>query len=493
MATTTGKFVKHSTIYAIGTLSRQLVGFLMLPIYTSYMTPTDYGVVGLLAFTLALMEPLLGARLGEAIPKFYFEQKSDKGRATVINSALLVTGCISTVVFLTIYILKKPASTLLFGVDTYSVAVGLFGLQILTQAIEYYGLTFIRIQQKPYLYISVSLAKLVLQLAVNIWLIAFLKLGVMGVVISGCSCSAIFAIGLALYTVSRTGYAFDFGIAKRMLAFNLPLWFSGLAAIYIFSSNRYYIRVFSSLDQIGLYELAAKFAGVLPLLVWSSFSQFWEMERFKHYEKGRPNPTFKNVFRFVSTALIIVALGISIFSEPAIRLMSASQFYAAAISVPALTLGMLFSCLSNFSSFSLLVTEKTSIINRNSYLTVAIISALNVILIPPLGQLGAAIALMLSLALQFFIINWQAMKHYDMQIRTRPLLVMIGVASIGFFLADQIAVSKSLVTDIAIRLVVYLVFTSALLAMLLHDTSSRRYVRNLFSPLLLRLGFRPTI
>ena len=40
-----GRLVKHSTIYAIGNISRQLVGFLMLPLYTHYLTPADYGVV----------------------------------------------------------------------------------------------------------------------------------------------------------------------------------------------------------------------------------------------------------------------------------------------------------------------------------------------------------------------------------------------------------------------------------------------------------------
>jgi len=491
MTTTAGRIVKHSTIYAIGTLSRQLVGFLMLPVYTNYLTPADYGAVGLLAFTLALMEPLLGARLGEAIPKFYFEQTTDKGRAAVFSAAVVITGAISIFVALTIFVFRARGSTLLFGNDNFSLAVGLFGIQIVTQALEYYGLTYIRMQQKPVLYISINLAKLVLQLSLNIWMIVFLKMGVMGVIISGLFCSALLAAGLTIYTINSVGFAFDFPLAKRMLAFNIPLWFSGLAALYIFSANRYYIRIFSSLDQIGLYELASRFSGVLSLLVWSSFSQFWEMERFNYYKKEHSNPAFGDVFRFVSTLLVVVALGISIFADPAIRIMSAPQFQAAAAAVPLLTLATFFSCLSNFASFSLLVTEQTRIINRNSYITVFIISVLNLLLIPRFGQIGAATALMLSLGAQFLIIHAQAKKYYDMHIKLRPLAIMICVAGAGFIAARYFAMPNNLPIDVAIRAVIYAICSAVLVGMVLSEASTRAQVFKLISPVLLKLRIKP--
>jgi O-antigen/teichoic acid export membrane protein len=187
---------------------------------------------------------------------------------------------------------------------------------------------------------------------------------------------------------------------------------------------------------------------------------------------------------------MVVALGISIFAEPTIRLMSAPQFYAAAVAVPLLTLGMFFSCLSNFASFSLLVSEKTSIINRNSYITVAIISVLNLIFIPRFGQVGAALALMLSLGSQFFIIHSQARKYYDMHIRIQPLLAMIGVAVLGFVLAQLVSVSGNLLIDVAVRLLIYAVFSLALVGMLWRDAASRAHMMKLIAPLLTRFGLR---
>lgn len=481
------RLVKHSTIYAIGTLSRQLVGFLLLPLYTHYMTPADYGMVGLLVFSLALLEPLLGARLGEAIPRFYFEQTTEERRGTVITTAMAITGGISAVASLLIFSLQVPASEALFGTRQYAYAVGLFGVQLVTQALEYYGLTFIRILQRPTLYITISLSKMVLQLTLNIVFIVYLHWGAMGIIASGTIASALYALAMITYVVRQCGWRFDRTLAKEMLRFNLPLWFSGLAALYIFSSNRYYIRVFSSLDQVGLYELAARLAGALTLLIWTPFSQFWEMERFRLHKTPANHPTFGSVFRFVSTLLVIAGLGISIFAKPVVQIMSAAEFHAAASSVPLLVLGMLFSSLANFCSFSFLITNRTRVINRNSYVTAALITVLNIVLIKPLGQIGAALALMIALGAQFFLIYVEGRRFFDMHIRLPPFLAMLAIAVAGFLVAGIAAAQVTDIVGFAVRVVVYVVCCVAFLGMLWRDPASKAQLLAVGAPFLGKL------
>src|SRR5690348_1942012 len=101
---------RDPTIYAIGNILRRLVGFVMLPIYTRYLTPADYGVVGLLTFAMAIMEPLFGARLVEAMPKYYFECEVGERRNSVVSTALLVTGVISTVTAVISFLLRTYSS-----------------------------------------------------------------------------------------------------------------------------------------------------------------------------------------------------------------------------------------------------------------------------------------------------------------------------------------------------------------------------------------------
>ena len=448
----TKRLLKHSTIYAAGNIARQLVGFLMLPIYTRFLTPADYGVVGLLTFAMSMMEPLFGARLGEAMPKYYFQEHDKTKQNSVISNALIVTALISTVTIIILFTLRNQTSKILFGTPNFELIIGLFGIQILTQAIEYYGMTYIRILQKPMLFIAASLSKLIVQLSLNIWLVVTLKLGVMGVVLSGVISSSTYALLLAGFIVFKAGYHFDRELAKKMLGFSWPLWFVGLALLYIYSGNRFYIRIFSSLDQVGLYELAAKFALILSSLVWMPFNQFWETERFRYYEEGNRS-LFSKAFKLISITLIGIALCIGISAEPIIRLMAAPGFHDAYLAVPFLILGTILMCLNNFANFSFMVTEKTSLISYISYATMIIITAFNLVLIPKFGYVGAAGALALALLFQFLITLRVGRKHYDLGIEAGPVLVLLGACCAVFALSVFVFCSAELWKDIALKMV----------------------------------------
>jgi len=490
-----GRFIKHSTIYAIGNVSRQLVGFLMLPLYTHYLTPADYGVVGLLTFALALLEPFFGARLGEAMLKFYYEATEDKQRRLIISTTLTITGVVSTLVATIACLSRGPASDLIFGTEKYALPVGLFAYVFLTQAIEYYGLTFIRIQQRPALFITVNLTKLFVQLALNIWLIVYLKLGVTGVALSGIVSSALWAGGLAIYTIYFNGLRCDLHIARRMVAFSWPLWLSSLASLYIFSANRYYIRIFGSMDQVGYYELAARFAAILGLIVWQPFAQFWETERFRHWKKPEAPVIFGSVFEFVSTLLVLGALGISIFSAPVIEFMSAPAFHKASQLVPWLAFSWVFGFLALFASFSFLVSEKTGFITRNSYITVAIITALNLLLIPKFGYIGAGVAQFVALLFAFLLIRHASVPHFDMRMRLGPLATMLALCVVAYVAANRVVHLAPLWLDLLWKVAIYAIAATLIIGVLLRSAPNKAQVVRLLDgmvfPIMRRLRLLP--
>lgn len=488
---TAGKFVKHSTIYAIGNVSRQLVGFLMLPLYTQYLTPADYGVVGLLTFALALLEPFFGARLGDATLKFYYEETEEARRRKVIATSFIITGVVSTVVALSAFATRNSISHLLFGTTDYALPVGLFAFVFIGQAIEYYGLTFIRIQQKPTLFVTINLLKLAIQLFMNVWLIVYMRLGVTGVIISGTVSTCLFALGLAIYTAYYNGLRFDADTARRMLAFSWPLWLASLATLYIYSSNRYYLRIFASMDEVGYFELASKFAMILSLVIWQPFTQFWETERFKHYRKERAPPIFSSVFACLTTLLFIAALGISIFSAPIIQLMAAPAFHASTWVVPFLCFGGLFGFLSMYTYFSFLVTERTGMIGRNNYITVAIVTALNLLLIPHFGFMGGGAAFFFALLIQFLLVRHASKRFYDMGQHLGPFFAMLGIAMLGYVCANVIFMHAQIWLRLAWQVLVFGIFAALLAGVLLKTSVDReqlmRFLKSVV-PFARRLG-----
>ncbi|MGQ9424683.1 lipopolysaccharide biosynthesis protein [Gilvimarinus sp. F26214L] len=474
----TKRMLKHSSIYAIGNLSRQLVGFVMLPVYTRYLSPADYGVVGLLISMVTLIELVFGARMFHAVPKFYYEQKDPGNAHRVISTSLMITALASMVTVAATVGFRDPISGVIFGTADHGLLVGLFSLLILTQGLENYCLGYIRIQQRPWLFISATSAKLVLQLTLNIVLVVVLEMGVLGVAISSVTSALIFVLALTTYTLWSTGLGFSRHIAGRMLAFSWPLWLSGLAALYIGSSNRYYIRIFSSLDDVGLFELAAKFGTMIALLVWMPFSQYWQTERFNVYHQPNPVPIYQSVFRFISTLLIMVALGVAIFGAPAVRIMAAPEFHAAAQAIPFLAFSSVFHCFVYFNNFSFLVKEKTGWMTRNTYLTAVFATAFYLALTPVLGFVGAALALMLANATQFLIVHFAAKKQYDMCLSLRPVGFYLAVSVVCCVLAFRLE-QPNLIQDIALKVVIYMSGCALMLGSLLLKPEVRDYLAGL--------------
>ena len=193
------KAAKHIAIYSVGTIIRQLAGFVMLPIYTTYLTPADYGVIGLLVVMVSLFELLIGARFSQSVPKFYYETNESIERKTVVTTTLFITAGISLLSTGLIVVWSSPISSILFGSADFSIYVSLYCIVLFSSAIETYGLTFLRLQERPILFIANSIGKLILQLSLNILLVVHYEMGVMGVVISGLASSMTFAAISAIY------------------------------------------------------------------------------------------------------------------------------------------------------------------------------------------------------------------------------------------------------------------------------------------------------
>jgi len=429
------QMLKQSSIYAIGNIIRQLVGFIMLPVYTHYLSPADFGVVSLLIFMVSLIELLFGGHMFHAVPKFYFDEDDVAERKKVVSTALLLTALISSFSVLVVMFFSKSISLHLLGASDYSLLVAMFAVQILTNALENYGLVYIRLLKKAWMFMGFSMSKLVLQLSLNIWFVVILDKGLLGIALSSLISSSVMALILTVYTLSKVKFSLTRNIASYLIRFSWPLWISGLAGLYIGSSNRYFIRVFSSLDEVGLFELAAKFGGVVVLLFWTPFAQYWQTERFNIHKKPNAIAIFQTTFSLVSVVLVSAGLAMSLFSEEVIILMSSDEFHEAIKAIPFLVLSAVFSSLIIFNNFSFLVTEKTGWMSRNSFVTAGVISVFYLVLIPEYGFVGAAQAVALGKFIQFIIVFYAAKKQYDMQLFLSPLFLSILAAILAFYLS----------------------------------------------------------
>lgn len=462
---------KHLAIYSVGSTVRQLAGFIMLPIYTSYLTPEDYGVVGLLVVMISLFELVLGARLTQSVPKYYYDAEDDIGRNRVVTTALFLTLSVSIVSASAVAYFGAPLSNLIFGTYSYTDHVTLYSVMLLTSALEAYGISFIRLQERPILFISNSIGKLVLQLSLNLYFVVSLEMGAMGVVISTVIASGFFALSYLVYLVYHNGTRFGAELCKRMLAFSWPLWLAGIASLYMGSSNRYFLRIFSDLGQVGLFELAVKFAAIVGMLIWNPFTQWWQTEKFKiAKEEDGGRETFPVVFNAMACTMVLVGFGVSIFSGPVIQVMSQENFHAAQKAVPFAVYGAIMLKMSLFFMLSFLLAERTLIVAYIRYASAVVLTGLYFIFIPRWGFVGAAAATLVSNTIVLLVYCYASRRVRDINVNLGGYFFLVGASAILLIIENQVS---GLVTSLWSALFIKSGFCMALFGIIvlfvLHD------------------------
>ncbi len=382
----------------------------------------------------------------QAVPKFFHGEDKKETKNSVVTTAFFVTTFFSGIACIVMASFATPISGIVFGDEKYKIYIVIFSFLILTHALEQYSLTYIRIIKRPWTFFNFSMAKLTLQLSLNIITIVILDWGLMGLAISSLLSSIIISIVLTTYTFYNTGFRININIAINILKFSWPLWISGLIGLYIGSSNRYFIRIFSSLDDVGLFELAAKFGAIVGVLVWSPFSQYWQTERFAIAKTENPYPAYSLAFRMIAALLLISGIWVNAFATTIIQLMSASPFHPAVDAVPFLVLSGIFQSLTIFNNFSFMYCNRTFELTKNNIVAATMITMFYLALIPFYGFVGASIALAAGSIIQYSYALYSANKLYPLKINQKPLIVATLILSLAalldnFLISQEISIS----------------------------------------------------
>ena len=184
---------KNSIIYGIPDIVAKSVGFFMIPIYTRLLTPEDYGVMAMLMLFTTFVGILLPLGIRYAFTRYYFEGKNEEDKKTVYSSALLFLA-LSALIFVTLcLIFSKQISYLLFNSVNYSFYVNLMIFTLFFQSLMILPMQLFIAKGKAAIYASVSIASFLIHISLNVYLIAILKLGVLGFIYGSLISAAIIA------------------------------------------------------------------------------------------------------------------------------------------------------------------------------------------------------------------------------------------------------------------------------------------------------------
>ena len=218
----------HSSIYGVGTIVSQLVAFIMLPVYTRFLTPKDYGILELINITTGIIGIVVTIGIARALSRFYYEFETLREQNKVVSTTYITYASIALCCILLLLNLTDFFSAIILDSKKYSYFFKINFINLALGGLIDIGLMYLRITKKPFVYISITITRLVMLLSLNILFIVFLRKGVLGIfystLITRILFSAIITVGILLRTNLRFSLSLimaKVAVARTIIAFQL--------------------------------------------------------------------------------------------------------------------------------------------------------------------------------------------------------------------------------------------------------------------------------
>ena len=249
---------KHTAIYSFAAMLGKAIGFLMLPFYAHILGDAGYGVIGMIDVSLSFLLSLLGRSVAGALARFYHEEKGDDKNA-VISTGIWLTFVTSVTLISIAALFSKPICQLLLGDSSYYVLLLLALASFLFDFLGQAAGSILIIQRRSLPFSAVGLLRLVIGLSLNIYLILILKLGLLGYFLSGLLTAVIPAAIFLTISYRQCGARFDRRIARKIIAYQMPLIPGALASFGSRQAERILIRFMINIQSVGVLEMGYKF------------------------------------------------------------------------------------------------------------------------------------------------------------------------------------------------------------------------------------------
>jgi len=411
--------LRHTTVYGLTNVLAKAVGFLMLPFYTHYLNPTEYGIVEILDLSMTLFGMFLNMGLTVAILRRYAAAESLEEKRKVISTAFLFVAATGLVIFILGLGLVRPVSAHLLGPKvpaTYLLlSFSSFALLYITSVPG----TYFRALELSGTILVVQLVGTVTALALNIYFIAVLKMGVLGLLWSSFVIAAVQMLLLCAWVVKRTGIKFSMPHLQNMLAYGWPLTLSNLALFALNFSDRFFLQHLRSLDVVGVYAVGYKFGFMMNFLLVAPFATMWQARMYNLHAHPDHRRIFGRIFVLYALILMYAALVLSVLSPEIVRVMVGPKFAASQHVIPLVAFAYVFWGIGFYAQLGMYLTNKTNLIGIIGTAAAVLNIGLNYFLVLRYGMLGAAWATLLS----FLAI---AIANYWLSQRLLPLPLALG-------------------------------------------------------------------
>ena len=383
--------VRNTMIYALGDIVPRLFSFISFPILTTYLLPSDYGIVNYV-FTINNFISIISIlSLNTYYMVYYFKTDGEEAKKRLLGNLDLFIISLNLFI-ISLFFVVGPSLMKSWGskIDFYPyMAIGLgisfFGV------FRYLPSALFRVQERPLPLTILNVITGFLTMVGSIVAVVYIKADASSVLLSSLFVSFVAAVIFFIITNRNAIWNINIKQIKSALSFSLPLVPASIATYLYSTFDRILIEKHLTLTDVGLYSTAATLALMLNLVTHGAYQAF-EPYFFKTYK----TPYFKDNFITVRNALLCVSLigymCLSSFAKEFFILFSAEKYHICYIYVPIISMGAVVAAMNRMYITIITAREKTKTTATITILGAVVSVTLNYCLLPILGIWAAALS-----------------------------------------------------------------------------------------------------
>jgi O-antigen/teichoic acid export membrane protein len=426
------KLASQTAIYGLSSVVGRLLNYLLVPLYTRYFLPPEYGVVTELYAYVAFLVVMLTYGMETAFFRF-----SKKEETTKVYSTTLISLLISSVVFVGLIFLNSSAISQWLGYANHPEYIQFFALIIGMDAVASISFAKLREQDKAMRFAFIRIVNIMINIGLNLYFIVYQEYGIAYIFIANLVASVITLLMLFPQMISSS-WVFDKKLWKKMMIYALPLLIAGLAGMTNETIDRILLKHLlpntdMAASELGLYGAFYKLSIIMILFI-QTFRFAAEPFFFAQEKEGNSRKIYADVMKYFTIIMAIIFLGVTIFYD-VIKGFLGSEYHdeRGFLVVSILLLANLFLGIYYNLSIWYKLTEKTK---YGAYLSIfgAIITlSLNFTLIPVLGFVGCAWATLVCYFSMTVASYYLGKRHFSVPYQVKRIaLYLFGMLCVYF-------------------------------------------------------------
>jgi O-antigen/teichoic acid export membrane protein len=452
------KLVKNTLIYTIGNVLTALSAFLLLPVYTEYMSIDDFGVVNSMQTLSGILIIVITLALDRSLARIYYDYRTEKEKMDFLGTifiSLVFIGIIGTsVCFFSADLLAKLFPKIPFY-PYYAYSIVYTFLLLLTS----FSQMIAQVKQNSVQFMFISLTLLVFTACSNLTLIVKYNLGALGYV-KGMVIGSILIIPFVLYYINKSiNYSFNSFYLKAAITFSIPLLPSLLSSWVLNMSDRVFINNYFTESDVGIYSLGYRLASIITFFGSALFMAYNPLF-FDIANRNELSETDKKARLYKinkGIILIIGILGLSLLSgsDIILKLFFKKEYLVSYNYISIFALSFIISAISGLLNVMAYQSKKTKLVALIIITCATLNVLLNYMLIPKFGVYFAAINSLICTTVNFILIFFLAKSSFYVEFNWK-ILSLILFFYVLIYIENRMMMDYSMFLSIPIKVITLL-------------------------------------